>query len=409
MSYFPLTPAGPPRRAGSVILPRAKIIRDNTFPEYILTFPDTEFEKYKNAITSSGKSNTVILDEFNQKLNDAMTPYAITSTPLVGADVHEDGAEKSELKWNPDPGELAKKILESSSHDYLLRTTIVANYLGMMLDILVEWKNKDTKIGGVLILDILNIFRCIAREFFVGVMIANITEELFEVIKFIIIDYIDFYSKTSTGLNKIILCIQNHLLDNQYFIKLVSELQTYMHDINPEIENPIFILPGHNRASGDDLLGLAAYVTLLKLYPDLIILLTSDGYRDFYSKYIRQGAFSQYFDSYLKRNKSKIQSEINRIKAEIRARASSSYPTRPSSSYPTRPSSYYHTRTGPYGGTKKNKKLLLSKYTRKIAHFKKVKTSHKKHKTTIKAHRKYSKKHRKYSKKHRTYKKQKNS
>ena len=64
----------------------------------------------------------------------------------------------------------------------------------------------------------------------------------------------------------------------------------------------------------------------------------------------------------------------------------------------SRGDSRYSARPRSRGGTKKNKKSLLSKYTRKIAHFKKVKTSHKKHKTTIKAHRKYSKKHRTYKK-----------
>jgi hypothetical protein len=212
-------------------------------------------------------------------------------------------------------------------------------------------------------------------------------KEIYKVMLYIIKDYLT----KNLSLKKILLCVQNHLLDDSDFIIFAKELEKIMNLRNPEIRKPIFILPGHNRASADDVFGLVAYVIFTRHYKDSLLLLTGDGYKDFISKYIRKKDFKIVFIQYLNDNfheindllgqtlKAQIQKEIK----EKRRRLSIS-------------TSYYPPRLHPYrlGGTNKNKKSLLNKYTRKI------KTSHKKHKTTIKAHRKYSKKY----KKHRTYK-----
>lgn len=374
MSGLPPTLA----RVGSVLIPRANIILDNTLPDHLLTLPDQELATAKTNAVS--KKPADILNELNTKMNEA-----IIALPAHHHDIIKNSSTE-ELSWNPEPGELYQKNLDSESHDYLLRTIIVANNLGLIIESLCEWKKKDIEEGGVLILDILNIFRTIARMFFGND--TSYSYEIYLLIKFVIIDYIRY----KPNLKKIILCVQNHLLTNSYFINFVSDLENFMLNRNRMITRPIFILPGHNRASGDDILGLVAYVTFTKLYGNVITLLTGDGYKDFTSKYITKEEFKNEFIQYLNNNFYRIQSEIPReILREILRKISKVGPMR--SVTTKRAPGPYDRRFTSYGGTNKNK------YTRKIKNSKKVKTLHKKHNTSKKVVKKYNKYNKNYKKK----------
>jgi hypothetical protein len=224
------------------------------------------------------------------------------------------------------------------------------------------------------------------------------------------------------GCNVIILSIQNFNTDTRRFNSFTDSLKYVFHAAN------IYILTAHNRGSGDDL-NCVLTIELLRNLDIMYKFLTGDYLLDYkkpYNRYLRPimlipDITREVIDPYIRfavsgRSQAKRNSELEKhmrtyldsiysIRASIdKAEELQAFMDSLPSTYerppPVPEDSRYSKRPRSRGGTKKNKKSLLSNYTRKIAHFKKVKTSHKKHKTTIKAHRKYSKKY----KKHRTYK-----
>jgi hypothetical protein len=389
-SFHSMVPP-PPLRSGSVIIPTASIILANTIPPYLYTFPDYDLAAANAKIT--GIDNSVILNAFNNTMNSVITAYEERDPPPQIEDT--DANEKNILlKWSPDAIELATKIQESKTHDYLVRTQMIENNLGVIIFLLIKWRNFDKKeeeAQGVLILDILNIFNTIGRMFF-GENTIKYRKEIYDVMFNIIKDYLSTYS----SLKKILLCVQNHLLADGHFIGFAERLQEFMNLRNPEIIIPIFILPGHNRASADDVFGLVAYVIFTRRYPDFLLLLTGDGYKDFISKYIRKEGFKNVFIKYLNDNFHKInnllgQTLIDQIQEEInfkerRGRRSTS--TSPSH-YPLRSNPYRRTSSG---GTNKNKKSLLNKYTRKVKKLHKKRILSKKVVKNYKNYKNYKKK-----------------
>jgi hypothetical protein len=386
MSRFSsLPPSGPPPppRSGSVIIPTASIILANTIDSHLYTFPDDELDAMKANIV--GTEDSKVLDDFNKKMNEVITTYEerVPAPPIKDTGANEKNIL---LEWRPDARELARKIQESKTHDYLARTKIIENYLAAIISLLIDWRKFDKSEGedlGVLILDILNIFNTIGRMFF-GEDTIKYRKKIYDVMFYIITGYLT----KNLSLKKILLCVQNHLLDDSEFIRFAERLQAFMRSHNSKITKPIFILPGHNRASADDVFGLVAYVIFTRLYKDSLLLLTGDGYKDFISKYIIKEDFKNVFIKYLNDNFHEINNLLGKtliaqIQKEIRI-----------SHYgPSLPTSYYPPRTTPYGGTNKNKKSLLNKYTRK------VKKLHKKRIPTKKVVKKYSKNYKNYKKK----------
>jgi hypothetical protein len=183
---------------------------------------------------------------------------------------------------------------------------------------------------------------------------------------------------------RIIISIQENDKNNTTFIQFKDELKKIYGTMN------VIIIIGSNASSYDDL--NIAYIVTNLLPKSTKYIISSDKFRDIH-KINPDGTTSPIFVSSGKLIMFPVEfnfCEEGTIEGTIEGT---------------------HKRYRSYrsynGGTNKNKKLLLNKYSKKIKYtrkvkklHKKVKTSHKKHKTTIKAHRKYSKKY----KKHRTYK-----
>jgi hypothetical protein len=191
----------------------------------------------------------------------------------------------------------------------------------------------------------------------------------------------NWINKNMKRCKRIIISIQENDKNNTTFIQFKDELKKRYGTMN------VIIIIGSNASSYDDL--NIAYIVTNLLPKSTKYIISSDKFRDIH-KIDPDDTTSPIFVSSDTNNLIMFPVESNFCKEGTSKRYKS-----------------YH---GSYhGGTNKNKKLLLNKYSKKIKYtrkvkklHKKVKTSHKKHKTTIKAHRKYSKKHR-------TYKKQKNS
>jgi hypothetical protein len=334
----------------------------------------------------------------------------------------------SEIVWDPPKEVIDKKIAASISKDYDLRCTdyffdqifeIRKEIHTWLLDNDMNRRKRYMKEPRVLVVDFANALSAAAANY----------DKLFDKLKEISSEF---------GCNVIILSIQNFNIDTSKFNSFTDRLKNVFDAHN------IYILTAHNRGSGDDL-NCVLTIELLRILGILYHFLTGDyllDYKKFYKGYLRPimlipDITREVIDPYIRfavpgRTQAKRNSELQKhmrtyldsisidehVKYIDKDKEFQDFmrslppvlgymPPIPEHSMPhvlgympPIPERDIGYRGDSRGGTKKNKKSLLSKYTRKIAHFKKVKTSHKKHKTTIKAHRKYSKKY----KKHRTYK-----
>ena len=275
--------------SNSAIEPGDTVISDITLPTHLLTLPNDELTVWIKAHDS--KSNEYLIAEFNENIMKAIAPY----TTLLY------------LRWKPKHDQLEEKILGSRTHDYLQRTCILGNYLSGILDELLRQCEGFTKF---LIVDLLNIMRQVVRLFFGDIWdrenrIQN--RSIYEYVLNIISDFLDIMLPPSSDIwsrgarIKIILCVQNHLLNDQYFEEFVKKLLRRRGIF-------IYILPGHNRSSGDDVLGLLAYVLLNWQNPrGKIKFLTYDGFLDFESSSFKPREFLSKFANYINNPETKRQ------------------------------------------------------------------------------------------------------
>jgi hypothetical protein len=382
------------KRTVSAKEPEDSFIRSITIQLHLMTLPSEDLEAFLT--TTKKKTDAVIIEEFNKHLKEAIQnatmPKDIAAIPL---------------KWTIDDDGIKKKNDGSTTKDYIVRTCHLGTFLSAIADEIVTWsKTPETPVipCGFIIVDLLNVFRQVVKRYFNDIYNESADAAIYSRVLNIILDNID--NIDSRKENKIILCIQNHLFHNKAFIQFVKELKASIK------VNSILILPGHNRSSGDDVLGLMAYVLLKIIYDKCSTeLITFDGYTDFTSAYFAQKEFLNKFQNYINvwemregerrewkremreremRKREMREREMREREREGRVGAMIRHPVTRAS---TRNADY-----SPYGrggGTNKNKKLLLNKYSKKIKYTRKLKKLHKKRILSKKVVKKYSKNYKK--------------
>jgi len=322
------------KRTVSVIEPTDQVIIQNTIPQHLMTLPN-DLEAFLT--TTKKKTDVDIIEEFNKHLKEAIQnatrPIDIAAIPL---------------KWTIDDDGIKKKNDGSITKDYIVRTCHLGTLLSAIAHEIVTWSKTPVIPCGFIIVDLLNVFRQVVKRYFNDIYNESADDAIYSRVLNIILDNIDSRKK-----NKIILCIQNHLFHNKAFIQFVKELKASIK------ENSILILPGHNRSSGDDVLGLMAYVLLKIIYENCSTeLITFDGYMDFESPYFKEREFLYKFQKYI--DKYIEMSEMRKMERRVGAIRHSTK---------TRTARQGQHASSPYGrggGTNKNKKSLLNKYTRKL-------------------------------------------
>lgn len=250
----------------------------------------------------------------------------------------------SRIIWDPEKAVLEEKIAKSP--DYLIRSTdYFFTQLQEIRRTLYTWITTDKR-KTVLVVDLANAAFAVQKKN-PSYSVKQVLVEIYNMLVSI---------KRHRNYERIILSVQNHYLNKKFeFNEFLDYLDRLVDPYN------IFVINAHNRASSDDL-NCVLCIEILHNENMQYIFLTGDKLRDY--KLLKTDGSS--------RSILTIPDIANKI-------------IDPYSMPGLRRTS---------GGTKKNKKSLLNKYTRKIKNFKKVRSSHKKRKTTIKAY-----------KKHRTYKK----
>jgi len=181
-------------------------------------------------------------------------------------------------------------------------------------------------------------------------------------------------------ISNIIICQQNHFLKKDSY-RAVDDFFQKCRYIST---NKVTFLTGHNKSSEDDLYIILCIEECIRTGKTDFFILTQDGYRDFYYDDPKDNSVKSIYD--ILGPKTRINFGSYRDRYDFIRYIAVVYPKRNSQ----------NRYTG--GGTKKNKKSLLKKYTRKPKYTRK-------NKYTIKP--KYTRKMKHYIKSKKSHKKQK--
>jgi hypothetical protein len=279
----------------------------------------------------------------------------------------------SNIRWSPDKAVLAEKIAKSP--DYLIRTT---DYFFTQVQeiryVLYNWITRD-KEKIVIVVDLANVAFAVQKKFPLY-SVRQVLNEIYDML---------LHIKSSRNYKRIILSVQNHYLNKPDFNVFLDALVKLVGVAN------LFVINAHNRASSDDLNCVLCIEILHNAYMQYIFF-TGDKLQDY--KLSESIARREWREG----KEGSAQRERRERREQRQGKEGIAILTIPDiGDKIIDPYSMLGVRQPTRGGTKKNKKSLLNKYSRKIKHFKKVKTLHKKvkslhkkRKTTIKAHRKYN-------------------
>ena len=266
----------------------------------------------------------------------------------------------SRIRWEPSDFDIQEKLRKNSS--YFLRT---AHNMELIFDTKInEVKSVVRKRGPTLIVDLTNIYYAVKTKH------PSFSKEE----RMYYIYYLICKVARAEGIINIIICQQNHFLN----IESYNAIKDFLHNCTDILKYNITYLTGHNRSSEDDLYVILCIEAFIRNSREDFFVLSEDGYRDFVYNNPEGGDITIY-ELLAPRARININTYMNANNIDDYMRRF----------YPRR-------RRSRGGGTKKNKKSLLNKYTRKTIHYIKPKKSHKKrtiHKkrTTYKKHRTYKK------------------